>query len=256
MPIPIPIPINNLTPRTIQGIVTLAASRSLNYPPAGDLRALLRLFSLVSPALPVGAFGYSQGLEYAVQAGWVCDERSSLDWLQGMSRHAVGTLDLPILLRLYLAWRDEDGTTVRDWNAQLIAARETAELRAEELHLGRALARVLVSLEIEEAGEWLETAPAFAAMFSLAAVRWNIPARETLTGYLWTWTENQVLAALKLVPLGQSAGQRLLHELIESMPDIVDHALSMSDQSIGVAAISQALASALHESQYSRLFRS
>jgi urease accessory protein len=224
--------------------------------PAVDLHALLRLFSLVSPALPVGAFGYSQGLEYAVQAGWVCDERTSLDWLQGLSRHAVGTLDLPILLRLYGAWRDADGAALRYWNAQVIAARETAELRAEELHLGRALARVLASLEIEEAQEWLDTAPAFATMFALAGVRWNIAARETLTGYLWTWTENQVLAALKLVPLGQSAGQRLLHQLIESMPAIVDDAMALPEQFIGVAAISQALASALHESQYSRLFRS
>jgi urease accessory protein len=224
--------------------------------PGADPLALLRLFSLVSPALPIGAFGYSQGLEYSVQAGWVYDERTSLDWIAGMSRHAVGTLDLPILLRLYRAWRDDDGAAQRYWTAQLIAARETAELRAEELHLGRALARVLASLEIEEPQEWLQAPPAFATMFALAAVRWNIPARETLAGYLWTWAENQVLAALKLVPLGQSAGQRLLHQLIASMPAIVDDAMALPDQSIGVAAISQSLASALHESQYSRLFRS
>jgi urease accessory protein len=225
--------------------------------PAGDPHALLRLFLLVSPALPVGAFGYSQGLEYAVEAGWVRDEATSFEWLQGMSRHAVGTLDLPILLRLYRAWRDGDGAALGAWNAALIAARETAELRAEELHLGGALARVLASLEIpREAYSGLGEPPAFATMFSLAAVRWNIPARETLSGYLWAWTENQVLAALKLVPLGQSAGQRLLHRLIESMPSITDTATSLPDECIGVAAISQTLASVLHESQYSRLFRS
>ena len=93
-------------------------------------------------------------------------------------------------------------------------------------------------------------------MFSLAAVRWHIAARETLGGYLWAWSENQVLAALKLVPLGQSAGQRLLHRLIDSMPDIVAHALTVRDDAIGVGVVSLAMASALHESQYSRLFRS
>jgi urease accessory protein len=217
---------------------------------------LLRLFLLVSPALPVGAFGYSQGLEYAVEAGWVHDEATSFDWLQGMSRHAVGTLDLPILLRLHRAWRDGDGAALGFWNASLIAARETAELRAEELHLGGALARVLASLEIPRDAQAELGAPAFATMFSLAAVRWSIPARDTLSGYLWAWTENQVLAAMKLVPLGQSAGQRLLHRLIESMPTIADEAASLTDESIGVSTISQTLASALHESQYSRLFRS
>ena len=223
---------------------------------ARDPHALLRLCMLVSPALPVGAYAYSQGLEYAVESGWVRDEPSTLEWLEGLSRHSVGTLDLPILLRLHRAWDGGDTASIERWNARLIAGRETAELRAEELHLGRALARVLASLGIPEASEWLEAAPAFCTMFSLAAVRWNIPAAETLNGYLWSWSENQVLAAIKLVPLGQSAGQRLLHALIEFMPAIADHAGTLPDRCISVGAVLQPIASALHESQYSRLFRS
>ncbi len=221
-----------------------------------DPRALLRLCHLVSPALPVGAYAYSQGLEYAVQAGWVSDEAGTLDWLQGLSRHAVGTLDLPILARLHRAWGAHDVAALQYWNGQLIASRETAELRDEERHLGRALARVLASLGIGDANEWLEAAPAFCTMFALAAVRWNISVSDALQGYLWTWSENQVLAAIKLVPLGQTAGQRLLHRLIDSIPQIAEQARSVADQSIGVGVVSQALASALHESQYSRLFRS
>ena len=219
-------------------------------------QALLRLCHLVSPALPVGAYAYSQGLEYAVHAGWVHDEASTLDWLQGLSANAIGTLDLPILLRLYRGWSIADLPGVRHWSAQLLAARETSELRAEELHLGRALARVLVELEIGEAGEWQQAAPAFATLFSLAAVRWRIEAADALRGYLWTWSENQVLAALKLVPLGQSSGQRLLHRLTAAMPGIVERAQTLGDEAIGVGTLSQAFASALHESQYSRLFRS
>jgi urease accessory protein len=218
--------------------------------------ALLRLFHLVSPALPIGAYAYSQGLEYAVQAGWVTDEEGTFDWLQGLSRHALGTLDLPILLRLHAAWQANDASALERWNGELIAARETAELRAEERHLGAALARVLMELDIAEACTWLEQSPAFATMFSLAAVRWQIAPQATLSGYLWAWIENQVLAAIKLVPLGQSAGQRLLHRLTDVLPQIVERALTLPEQAIGVSGVSQVMASALHESQYSRLFRS
>jgi urease accessory protein len=221
-----------------------------------DPLALLRLCHLVSPALPVGAYAYSQGLEYAVHAGWVHDEASTLDWLSGLAHHAIGTLDLPLLLRLQRAWLANDLSSVRAWSAHLIAARETAELRAEELHLGRALARVLVEMEIGEAADWQQAAPAFATMFSLAAARWRINVADTLAGYLWAWSENQVLAAVKLVPLGQSAGQRLLHRLTAAMPAIIERAQTLGDESIGVGTVSQVFASALHESQYTRLFRS
>jgi len=218
--------------------------------------ALLRLFHLVSPALPVGAYAYSQGLEYAVHAGWVTSEAGTLDWLRGLVRFGLGTLDLPILRRLHGAWQADDAGAVTHWNARLIAARESAELRAEERHLGAALARVLIELDVPEAVMWRERDAAFATLFSLAAVRWQIPAAATLSGYLWAWLENQVLAAVKLVPLGQSAGQRLLHALTDDLPTVVARAMTESDAAIGTSALSQVLAACRHESQYSRLFRS
>lgn len=221
-----------------------------------DAHALLHLCHLVSPALPVGAYAYSQGMEYAVEAGWVHDEQSTLEWLQGLSRYSVGTLDLPILLRLYAAWAANEVAAVHRWSDILIASRETGELRDEERHLGRALARVLATLDIAEASVWTDRSPAFSAMFSLAAVRWHIRAFDMLGGYLWAWSENQVLAAVKLVPLGQSAGQRLLYRLIAAMPEITRRAVELEDHAIGVGTLSQAMASALHESQYTRLFRS
>lgn len=208
----------------------------------------------------MGAYAYSQGLEYALHAGWLPDETAIFRWLQGLSQHTVGTFDLPLLLRLHRAWHADDRVAVARWNAWLVAARETAELRAEERHLGRALARVLVELEFSEAEFYCYAedadAGAFATLFALAAVRWRIDAADAMAGYLWTWSENQVLAAVKLVPLGQSAGQRLLHRLIDEMPAIIDRALSLPDEAIGFGSPSQALASALHETQYSRLFRS
>jgi urease accessory protein len=236
----------------------IAAAHSLTSakPALRDSRALLHLCHLVSPALPIGAYAYSQGLEYAVHAGWVHDEASTLDWLEGLSQHSLGTLDVPILLRLYRAWESADAAALQDWNAQLIAARETHELREEERHLGRALARVLATLGIDEARVWIDADPTFSAMFSLAAVRWHIPDHDALSGYLWAWCENQVLAAVKLVPLGQSAGQRLLFRLIDSIPAIVAHAQALHDSAIGASVVCHTLASALHESQYTRLFRS
>ena len=211
---------------------------------------------LVSPALPVGAYAYSQGLEYAVHAGWVRDEASTFEWLQGVLRFGLGTLDLPILQRLHAAWSSGDTLAVQRWNDELIAARESAELRAEERHLGSALARVLVELGIGEAADWPPRDATFATLFSLAAVRWRLAVAATLSGYAWAWSENQVLAAVKLVPLGQSAGQRLLHRLTDLLPPVIARALELPDHAVGNSTFSQVLAAALHELQYSRLFRS
>ena len=191
------------------------------------------------------------------------DEAGALAWIDALARHAVGTLDLPLLLRLYRAWRADDRAAVLRWSAQLIAARETAELRAEERQLGHALARVLVALDLQEAQPWQPhavggqgDAPAFATLFALAAVRWGIAEIDTLAGYLWAWSENQALVAVRLVPLGQSAGQRMLQRLADAMPQVLERALTLPDEAIGTSAVGQLLASALHETQYSRLFRS
>jgi urease accessory protein len=219
--------------------------------------ALLRLCQLVSPALPVGAFHFSQGLEYAVEAGWVRDEAAAAAWIGGIAKHAIATLDLPVLRRLHQAWCEGDAASVLRWSRRLLAARETAELRAEDRHLGSALARVLPELEIAEASAWIGNPDAsFAALFALASARWDIAVGDAVCGYLWTWCENQVLAAVKLVPLGQSAGQRLLHRLVLQIPRLAQASAAIADEDIGVATPMQGLASACHEHQYSRLFRS
>ncbi|MEP7311310.1 MAG: urease accessory UreF family protein [Pseudomonadota bacterium] len=219
--------------------------------------AALRLCQLVSPALPIGAYNFSQGLEYAVDQGWLSDETSCHAWISGLAEHAVGTLDIPLLLRLHQAWCDGDQATVQVWSQRLIAARETAELRAEERHLGRSLAKVLVELQIDAAAQWLQRDDAsYAALFALAAAHGGIDAITMSQGYLWAWAENQTLAAVKLLPLGQSAGQRVLDRLLLGIPAIVERALTLQDEDIGVSSPLQAMASAWHETQYSRLFRS
>lgn len=219
--------------------------------------ALLRLMQLVSPMLPVGAYSYSQGLEWAVQSGWVHDEASAAEWMQGLMTHNLGQLDVPVLARLHQAWRRHDREAVGYWSALLHASRESAELQNEDRQLGWALARVLNELEIGEAQHWLpHPAANFANMFALAAAVWNISLEETCLGYLWAWSENQTSAAMKLIPLGQSAGQRLLSRAIETIPAIVQSSLRVSDDEIGAFIPGLALASARHETQYTRLFRS
>jgi urease accessory protein len=219
--------------------------------------ALLRLLQLASPALPVGAFNFSQGLEWAHEQGWVTTERQAGDWITGVARHGVATLDLPLLVRMHAAWTDGDKARAAALSRELIASRETAELRAEELHMGQALARILVEYGIDHARPWQRgRETSYAAMFALAAVSSRANARDCALAYAWAWAENQVTAAVKLLPLGQSAGQRLLEALRQQIPALVESALQMTDDDIGAATPGAMLASCWHETQYTRLFRS
>lgn len=217
----------------------------------------LRLWQLISPALPVGAYAYSQGLEYAINENWVHDENSTHDWLAGLIQHTLISLDIPILARQYKAWQKNDINTVKFWNEYIQASREARELLAEDRQLGSALLKLIRDLKIPKAQHWPEDiAPSYSTMFSLAASHWMVTAKEACQGYLWSWSENQVAAAIKLVPLGQTAGQRILSKLIEVIPEAVDKGLRLKDEDIGMTAPGLGIASALHETQYTRLFRS
>ncbi|WFP52102.1 urease accessory protein UreF [Methylomonas sp. EFPC3] len=219
--------------------------------------SLLRLLQLVSPSLPIGMYSYSQGLETAVQDGWVTNAEQTGDWLRGLLHNALGKVDAPLLARLYDAWQAGDMQAVEHWSQTLNAYRETAELRAEDKQTGQALARLLVNLEMPEAQAWQKRPDAtLATLFGLAAVRWQIDKADAVSGYLWGWLENQVLGAIKLVPLGQVAGQQLLQRLAGELPALVGQTLAMTDDQIGGSCFGLALASSRHEMQYSRLFRS
>lgn len=222
-----------------------------------DHLGLLHLLQLASPLLPVGAYAYSQGLEYAVSQGWVTDEAQTKEWLVGLLQHPLEQLDIPILARLYQAWATSDKTRLAVCNEYLFASRETAELQQEDYHLGTALARLLADLGMIKAEPWRRAnRVCFATLFSLAAVHWKVSLEETATAYVWAWAENHISAAIKLIPLGQTAGQRVLCQVIPAMTDTVQRGLALDDDEIGCSTPGLALASALHETQYSRLFRS
>lgn len=219
--------------------------------------ATLRLWQLISPALPVGAYAYSQGLEYAIEAGWLKTETDVHGWIKGQLQHNLAYLDIPILKRLYQAWSSNDQHAISHWTRYLLVSREAAELKTEDQNLGRALATLLTQLDIAEAEAYtLSEQVAFAAMLALAACRWQISQQEIAQAYLWMWCENQVAAAIKLVPLGQTSGQKMLLGLADVIPDAVETGLKVTDDHIGMSAPGLGIASALHETQYSRLFRS
>jgi urease accessory protein len=221
---------------------------------------LLRLLHLCSPTLPIGTFAYSQGLEPAQEAGWVRDEDGARAWIVGLLGSQLASLDLAVLARLYGAWGDDESPAppgVATWSAFLLASRPSAELQAEERHLGGALARVLAGLGLPEAAAWAARDDVtYAAMFALAARRWDVPLPAAAHGFAFAWAEAQVSAAVRLVPLGQSAGQRILVAAAAAIPGAVERALALPADEIGTAAPRLAVASAWHETQYSRLFRS
>lgn len=221
------------------------------------LSVLPRLLQLTSPLLPVGAYAYSNGLETAVARGWIHDESSVSTWVHGVVEHNLGRLDLPLFLRLYAAWGRGDDTEAQHWSQRLVASRESAELRREDLQLGRALWRLLRDLgEADDVrvAEWRESS--FAAAFAFAAVRWHVPALPAAMGLAFATVENWVAAAIKLIPLGQTAGQRILGTLADKLPGIVEHAASLPDVEMGSSAPGLALVSAWHEQEYTRLFQS
>ncbi len=219
--------------------------------------ALLHLLHLSSPALPVGAYAYSQGLEYAIDSGQLKTTTAIADWLTGVLSYGLGHLDLPVLMRCYNAWQQNDYAAINHWNYFLRASRETSELMLEDEQLGIALARLLADLGLPiEAINSLAVKPCFAVMFALAGNFWKIPLPDLMQSFAFSWLENQVAAATKIVPLGQTAAQKLLVQLIPAIPLAIASAQQISDANIGTSLPGQVMASSLHEYQYSRLFRS
>ncbi len=231
-------------------------------PPTAGLLPLLRLLQLASPALPVGAYTYSQGLEWAVESGAVRGEADAAAWIGALLELSLARFEAPLLARQLDAWAGGDDAEVARLNADFLASRETAELRAETVQMGWSLLRLLAELDAFAALPGWRTrllavdTPAFPTAWSAAAAAWQVPAAQALAAYLWAWAENQVMAAVKAVPLGQSAGQRLLATLGARIPALAEAALVLPEARWSNYTPGLALASSRHETQYTRLFRS
>jgi len=223
---------------------------------------LVRLLQLTSPALPVGAYTYSQGLEWAVESGAVTDEATAARWIGDALNYTLAQLEAPLMAALLQAWHMGDDTRVSALNTDFNASRETMELRAETVQMGWSLLRLLSELDaFANLPGWRDrllavSEPAFPTVWTAAAAAWEIPAGQAITAYFWMWLENQIMAAVKAIPLGQSAGQRLLATLGECIPTLATEAAALPEPQWSNFSPGLAIASSLHETQYTRLFRS
>ena len=179
---------------------------------------LPRLLQLCSQSLPVGAYAYSQGLESAIHQKTVVDAKSAGEWISGIFNHGISQLDLPALFLAYDACGRFDLKLLKELNEYLAASRESREFLLEDVEMGRALYRLLSTLDVDVIDI---PQPSFVVQFAVAGRRWGIPARDLATGLSFSWFENQVAVATKSIPLGQSDAQIVLSKLIELVRRVV-----------------------------------
>lgn len=219
--------------------------------------ALIRLLHLASPTLPVGAYTYSQGLEWAVDTGAVKSEATALEWIGDCLAFGISRFEAVYLAHMRAAWAQGDLARLTELDAEFIASRESAELRAETLQMGYSLVRLLADLAEAPTASLADFAePSFPLAWSGAAAAWGIPVQDAVAGYLWAWAENQVMAAVKAVPLGQTAGQRMLLALGQRIPALAEAAADSPIDATYNYLPAFAIACSRHETQYTRLFRS
>jgi urease accessory protein len=221
--------------------------------------SLMQLMWLASPALPIGGFSYSECLESGVDAGLVTTESEACAWLVDQLHLNLARSDLPAVAQAMAAWRADDMPRMAQLNAWVLQTRESSELRAQSAQMGKSLLEWLKNhttatpTQIACLGA-LE--PCYPVAFALAASGTGAPVRQCLLAYAFGWAENMVQAAIKSVPLGQSAGQRILSAITAVIPAAVDEALTITDDSRQAFSPMLAILSSRHEVQYSRLFRS
>ena len=232
------------------------ARTRLTIPMRIESQSLLQLLRLSSPALPIGGYAYSQGLETACENGYVNSKESLCQWVTGVLENNMQYLDIPIFSRLYDSFSKNDDEKIQYWNQYLLASRETNELYLEDCQMGNALIRLLVDLRLQAAENWLKRPCALATAFCLACTYWNIEKFTAAHGMLWSWCENQISIGIKLIPLGQTNGQQVLSELIENIHGIIDTGMQLEDEQLGASCAGLIMSSMQHEDQYTRLFRS
>jgi urease accessory protein len=222
--------------------------------------ALLGLLRLASPALPVGGFSYSEALEAAVESAVVHDEKSAQQWLSDQLHLGLARAELPLVAVAHGAWLEHHGPRIAELNTWMLITRESRELRAQTEQMGRSMLEWLRQQTPDDSRvatlAALAPAPTWPLAFALAAAQTGAAAHESVLAYGFSWAENQVQAALKSVPLGQSAGQRILARLAQELTPLAQLSLTLGDEERQAFSPLFAIRSSQHETQYSRLFRS
>ncbi|GAA6618425.1 urease accessory protein UreF [Scytonema sp. NUACC26] len=219
---------------------------------------LLCLLQLASPALPVGAYSYSEGLETLVENSTIKDSVTLQHWVEAELRYGAIRLDGAVMVRAYKCMKIGDLKELSYWNSWLSAARETEELRASSWQMGRSLVRLLIELipQLVPITDAVGNPCNYAVAFGIAAAYWNIEVQAALLAYLHSWASNLITAGVKLIPLGQTAGQQVLLSLQELLVVATGEIMELEDDNLSCCSWGLSLASMAHETQYTRLFRS
>ena len=219
---------------------------------------LLCLLQLASPALPVGAYSYSEGLETLVENNIINNQECLLHWLEAELRYGAIRLEAAVMLRAYNCVKRGDLEALSRWNMWLSAVRETEELRNSSLQMGRSLIQLFGKLQpqIKPLADAVGNSCNYAIAFGIAAAYWDINIQAAVLGYLHSWLSNLIAAGVKLIPLGQTAGQQLLLNLQPLISDATAQILALEDDNLSCCSWGLSLASMAHETQYTRLFRS
>jgi urease accessory protein len=222
--------------------------------------AQMRLFQIASQALPIGGYSHSFGLEAAIESGLIQDEPSVQRWISDVLLFSMGSYELPALMDLGDAWIAGDLGALSRLNGEFLATRESTELRSATVQMGYSMNALLAVLPDLPASliRTLQTMeePSLPCVWSGAAAAWSIASSDSAAAYLWSWAENQVLVAIKAVPLGQSAGQRVLLNVSRRIARLAQQPPTGKADMRSNFAPGLALLSSEHETQYSRLFRS
>lgn len=215
---------------------------------------------LASPSLPVGGFSYSEGFESAVEAALVSGEAQALAWLLDQLQLGLARGDLAVVAQATRAWRSGDEARLVELNTWVATTRETSEWRQQSEQTGRSLTQWLRQQDPADprvpALASLAPAPTWPVAFALAGAATGASVRDVLLAFAAGWAENMTQAAIKTIPLGQAAGQRILAALAEAIPASVSAAIDLSFDAMQAFTPMLAILSAQHEEQYSRLFRS